>query len=315
MGGGYTDYIVNQLIGSFGIFVQLFFIISGFGMCCGYYEKVKNNQIDLNSFYNKRYAKILPFFALLTFLDLGASLILDGAIGIGSIYEAFANLTLMFGFYTVSGMSVIGVGWTLGVIFGFYILFPFFVYLIWTKERAWFSLAVTIAITYISAVYFGTKGSLTFTAMCYLVAGGLIYLYRDTIADLIKNKAVGIAITLVGFTIVFFVKIPIGGDTAVLVSTVKMIIGFGLMVIGALGEDTKLWCNPMTRFISSVSLEVYLAHMLVFRAIQKVGLTQIAGQSVTSYAFACVLTIVGVLIFASGYQWVEKWIRRRLHVA
>ncbi len=275
-------------------------------MCCGYYEKVKNNIIDLNSFYNKRYAKILPFFALLTFLDLAVSFVLTGSVGIGNIYEAFANLTLMFGFYTVEGMSVIGVGWTLGVIFGFYILFPFFIYLIWTKKRAWFSLILTIVITYVSTTYFGTKGSLTFTSMCYFVAGGLIYLYKDTIAGLIKNKSIGIAVTIAGFVFVFIVKIPVNGDVSVLILNMKMLVGFGLMVIGALCEDTKLWSNPITRIISGVSLEIYLAHMMVFRAIQKMGLTQIVGESSLSYVLVCVLTIVGVLMFAFGYQWFEK---------
>jgi hypothetical protein len=66
----------------------------------------------VNNFYNKRYLKILPFFALLVLMDVAVSLMLDGGITVGKIYEAFAKLTLMFGFYTTSGMSVIGVGWT-----------------------------------------------------------------------------------------------------------------------------------------------------------------------------------------------------------
>lgn len=78
--GGYeiADGPVKTVIGSLGVFVQLFFLISGFGLCCGYYERVKNNQISLNTFFNKRYLKIFPYFAILVILDVGATLISNG---------------------------------------------------------------------------------------------------------------------------------------------------------------------------------------------------------------------------------------------
>ena len=284
-------------------------------MCCGYYEKFKNQKISVNEFYNKRYLKILPFFALLVLLDLAVSLMFDGKVTVGKIYEAFANLTLMFGFYTQSGMSVIGVGWTLGVIFGFYILFPFFVYLTWTKRRAWMNLLITTVISYISEVYFGVGGSLCFQWLCYFVAGGLIYLYRDKLGGLVKNTRVGIIVTVLGFILVYVVKIPWDGALVVILGTSKKMMGFSLMVIGALCVDTKLWCNSVSKFISSVSLEIYLAHMMVFRVIEKVGLTRIAGESVLSYTIVCGLTIGGVVLFAALYKIIETKIKKRLYIA
>lgn len=59
--GGVLDLVFNQVVSSFGLFVRLFFIISGFSMCCGYYEKMKNNQMSLEQFYHRRYKKIFPF--------------------------------------------------------------------------------------------------------------------------------------------------------------------------------------------------------------------------------------------------------------
>ncbi len=248
-------------------------------------------------------------------MDLAVSLVFDGGITVGKIYEAFANLTLMFGFYTQSGMSVIGVGWTLGVIFGFYILFPFFVYLIWTKKRAWMTLLITMVISYVSTVHFGTGGNLCFPWLCYFVAGGLIYLYRAEIERLMKNRWTGITVTILGFVLVYVVKIPWEGNLAVILSTSKKLIGFSLMVIGAMCADTKLWCNPVSKFISGVSLEIYLAHMMVFRVIEQVGFTRIAGETVLSYVLACILTVGGVLLFATFYKVIERKIRKRLCTA
>ena len=216
----------------------------------------------------------------------------DGGITAGKLYEAFANLTLMFGLFTTSGMSVIGVGWTLGAILGFYILFPFFVYLIWTKKWAWMTLLITVAISYVSKAYFEVGGSLCFTWLCYFVAGGLIYLYRVEIGQLMENTGVGITVTILGFMLAFVVNLPIEGNLAILLDTGKKMLGFSMMVIGAMSADTKLWSNPMSKFVSGVSLEIYLAHMMVFRMIKKAGLTGIARESILLYLIVCGLTIV-----------------------
>ena len=41
MGHPLTSEIATNIIGSMTHFVKLFLILSGFGMCCGYYEKFK----------------------------------------------------------------------------------------------------------------------------------------------------------------------------------------------------------------------------------------------------------------------------------
>ncbi|MCD7835661.1 MAG: acyltransferase [Lachnospiraceae bacterium] len=85
-----------------------------------------------------------------------------------------------------------------------------------------------------------------------------------------------------------------------------MLSGYSLMVVGALCSDTIVLRNPISKFISGVSLEIYLAHMMIFRVIQKLGFAAVAGENVTSYILTCAVTICGVLIFASIFQYVEK---------
>ncbi|KDS55941.1 acyltransferase domain protein [Phocaeicola vulgatus str. 3975 RP4] len=46
----------------------------------------------------------------------------------GSLFEAFMNCTLVFGLLPNNSLEVIGVGWFLGTVFLFYMLFPFFVF-------------------------------------------------------------------------------------------------------------------------------------------------------------------------------------------
>lgn len=96
------------MIPSFNNFVFLFMTVSAFGMCCGYYGRIINNTISFSDFYGKRFKRIFPFFGVLVLLDIILSPSID------MLYEAFANLTLMFGFLPNAGnISVIGVGWFL----------------------------------------------------------------------------------------------------------------------------------------------------------------------------------------------------------
>lgn len=55
----------ERLIPSFTNLVFLFMMVSGFGMCCGYYQKIIDQKISVEDFYKKRYIKIWLYFALL----------------------------------------------------------------------------------------------------------------------------------------------------------------------------------------------------------------------------------------------------------
>ena len=96
----------GDIVSAFNAFVPLFLIISGFGMFCGYYERFKQGTIDINTFYKRRYKKILPFFAFLMLIDVAVSRSRD------YIIEALTQATLIFGLVPNNQPAVIGVGWT-----------------------------------------------------------------------------------------------------------------------------------------------------------------------------------------------------------
>ena len=99
MGG----FVFERFIPSFTNLVFLFMMVSGFGMCCGYYQKIVDQKISVEDFYKKRYIKIWPYFALLCALDFVISPSKE------SLFEVFANLTLCQGLLPQVNISVIGV--------------------------------------------------------------------------------------------------------------------------------------------------------------------------------------------------------------
>jgi len=176
-------WVSDVLIPWFSWLVFLFFMISGFALCCGYYDRMKNGKVSLNEFYGKRYKRILPFFGLLCVFDLLADFSKE------HLAQAFMNVTLVFNLLPDSEMKVIGVGWFLGLIFLFYMLFPFFVFLLDNKRRAWMVLGLSLIVNLLCQEYFFTDAFVGFDpdrrnilySAPFLLAGGLCFLYRDAL--------------------------------------------------------------------------------------------------------------------------------------
>ena len=204
---GISGFFYDRMIASFTNFTFLFMLLSAFSMCCGYYERFKNNSISLEQFYKRRYQRIWPFFALLCTVEL----LVDRSLT--SLYEWFADLTLAFGLLPNANISVVGVGWFLGTIFVFYMIFPFFVFLMGNKKRAWLVMGITMVLNILCQLYFFDGNHVVdgFTARTnliyssiFFVAGGLIYLYRDQIKN--WNKWLVLLATVASIVGIYTIK-------------------------------------------------------------------------------------------------------------
>lgn len=295
---GLTGYFFENIIPSFNSFVFLFMIISGFGMCCGYYEKIKNNKITPNEFYLKRYKKILPFFALLILFDV---LIERSS---SSIIEGFADLTLVYGFLPNPKIQVIGVGWTIGVIFAFYILFPFFVFLLDNKKRAWFSLFISLIFNFACLYYFfgdyfvadsfRASSNILYCSI-YFIIGGIIYLYKENLKIVKDNKVLYVFCLLI--SIIIFL-LPVDIISFKWFPMIKESIVYTLWLIIAINTNGKIMNNKFTKFISDISMEIYLCHMVVFRILEKMRLIDIFNDGLLSYVTNCILVLIGAITFS-----------------
>ena len=282
-------FVFERLIPSFTNLVFLFMMVSGFGMCCGYYQKIVDQKISVEDFYKKRYIKIWPYFALLCALDFVISPSKE------SLFEVFANLTLCQGLLPNAKISVIGVSWTLAVIFVFYMLFPFFCFLIGNKKRAWRVAVVALVFNWLCANYFKAgRTNIVYDAI-YFIVGGLIFLYRKELAEFAsKHKVIAGAILLI-VTVAYF---------AVDGNTLTMLFFCVAALIYTLGcKRGGVLVNPVAKFLGGISFEIYLCHMVIYRVLEKLHLVHLFGNGLLAYIFTAVAVICGSVVFSVCAKW------------
>lgn len=305
-------WMKNTFIPSLTLLVYLFMMISGFGMSMGYYERFKNHTVDFNAFYKRRYIKILPFFSLLIFLDIVITRSGEHLI------QGLVELTMVFGLLPNNQLDVVGVAWFLGVVFLFYMLFPFFVFLCWTKKRAWVSFIVSILLNIACANYFYTskfvipgfsnRHTLLYCSP-FLILGELIYLYRLDISGFFSKLKIGVVIpiTITVFfyiSLLFNVKQNFSND----VVDLETIIVFGSWLGYAIGtkQNNYFLSNKVMKYLSSISMEMYLAQMFVFDALKKIGVLYLLGRGYLSYTLTLCMTILGLIILVEVYKLIIK---------
>ena len=294
-------FVFERLIPSFTNLVFLFMMVSGFGMCCGYYQKIVDQKISVEDFYKKRYIKIWPYFALLCALDFVISPSKE------SLFEVIANLTLCQGLLPNAKISVIGVSWTLAVIFVFYMLFPFFCFLIGNKKRAWRVAVVALVFNWLCANYFKAgRTNIVYDAI-YFIVGGLIFLYRKELAEFASNhKVIAGAILLIA-TVAYF---ALGGNT------LTMLFFCVAALVYTLGCNGGVLVNPVAKFLGGISFEIYLCHMVIYRVLEKLHLVHLFGNGLLAYIFTAVAVICGSVVFSVCAKWflnkVETFLKERV---
>lgn len=296
-------FVFEKVIPSFTNLVFLFMMVSAFGMCCGYYQRIVNREISVEEFYIKRFAKIWPYFALLCVIDLIVSPSKN------ALYEVFANLTLCQGFLPNANISVIGVSWTLAVIFAFYMLFPFFCFLLGNKKRAWSVAIAALLFNYLCSSYFfdgshivdpisvgfSSRLNIVYDAI-YFIAGGLIFLYRKELVEFAQKHKMVAGTIMLAATVTYFV---LDGSTVAILffCVIALVYILGCKVGGG------ALVNPVAKFLGGISFEIYLCHMVIYRVLEKLHLIHLLGNGLLAYIFTAVAVICGSVVFAICAKW------------
>lgn len=309
------NFLTNSLIGYSGNLVYLFMMISAFSMCCGYLKKFQDRSIDIGFFYKRRYQRVLPFFALLVFIDVVVMFVKEPFFSSAmqaELCESFANLTLLFGLLPRADISVIGVGWFLGVIFVFYLLFPFFTSLMKSNFSAVFSFCISVIFYFIATGYFSNSShpfpvesyNIIYCAP-YFLMGGLLYKFSSKIVNLRWIEVLALL-----YTIFFF------AFSEYRVALISNCFLFSLWICVAIREQKakRKWTllnNRGMTFVSGISMEVYLCHMLFFRLVEKVHLEMLIQDRNMLYFVVCTFVLLCAMSFSLMFKKAEQFIIAR----
>ena len=285
-----VNTLTSEVIPWFTNFTLLFMIISAFSMCCGYYERVKTGAITPAKFYAKRYHRTWPFFAMMVLI----SFVMEPSWS--TFCQSFADLTMCFNLLPNPNIEVIGVGWFLGTVFTFYMLFPFFTFLLDNKKRGWMVMLLSLVFCFIAIEQFNNGSGFSrvniINSAPYFIAGGMIYLYRHGLKRWVERYwliavMACIAIMIIRFSIEF-------GKFFYL----SDLVAFSAWLMYAIGSKDKVLNNRVVKYLSGISMEIYLCHMMFYRVVSMLHLDRFIGQCDMLYVVTCIGTLVGAICFS-----------------
>ena len=85
----------------------------------------------------------------------------------------------------------------------------------------------------------------------------------------------------------------------------KNLLLFLPWLIYAISVESRILNNKVTYYLSGISLEMYLAQMLLFRVVEKSGCLYLLGHGWLDFLFVCVVVVIGLIIFIE--IWKRLW--------
>ena len=234
-------------------------------------------------------------FVLLIYILIDRSL--------SSTIEALTESTLVFGLLPNNHLKVLGIGWTVGVIFLFYMLFPFIVFACWTRQRAIFTFAISVLLSMFCSEYFFSSDFVTnfvqrhsFLYCCpFFIAGGGIYLFNEQIRSFVsKYRWPSLLVCLILSGVFCFSPSSVHGISSPML---KGLLLFVPWVCYSISVESKILHNKVTSWISGISLEIYLAQSLVYLAVGKTIGNDWAGLGWNGFFLNWILIAAGCILF------------------
>lgn len=304
--------------------VALFFIVSSFSLLYASSQRKTEGARSLAMFYVRRVFRILPMLwvAMAFYLWRSGLGPRDWAPSGISIFDTFIVGIGMNGWHPFQINAVVPIGWTIGVEFAFYLVFPAMAFLIRSAPAALFAwfLAFVAANAWVRAVLpwalerFGTDAHTrelvtVFVGYMSLPAQLPVFMAGFVIFFLWKRAPAGtwLAQALLAISVALYASLIAGHMIApmTIAHYTVMMMCFALSIIL---KPNVLFDNLVTRWIGKVSYSAYLIHMYVIYRLQDQGWALFAppvgGDSLWMATFLLVLSIT-IAISSLTYTMIE----------
>ena len=139
--------------------------------------------------------------------------------------------------------------------------------------------------------------------------GGVTYLYCDTIKAVVGKHSRMVLLACILLSIVWFLTPANIGNVSIMM--LKNLMVFLPWLWYSISVDSKLLSNTITKRLSRISLEIYLAQMIIFRGFERVFGLYFAGDGWLGFLLVWIIVICGLIIFVELWKYAEATVIRR----
>lgn len=82
----------------------------------------------------------------------------------------------------------------------------------------------------------------------------------------------------------------------------------------AISVDSKILSNKVMKYLSGISLKLYLAQMVIFRVIEKVKCLYLFGQGWISFLAVWIAVVIGLIVFIEVWQRVYRFVIKKYEI-
>ena len=261
--------------------VDVFFVISGFLISKGIFEKLDDDKFNFKDFYIRRIRRIAPVYLFLVFTvtiitSFSYSLVSQNSIYKTVLWSLIDSANVYF--YTFTSYFALNAQqnpllhlWSLGVEEQFYLVIPLIIWLTWKldKNKIIYLLILLFTLSFVSSIY-SLKGSHSEYAFYMLperiwefVAGILLAFLQNNKLLLFKKSD---SLFIIGLLLVIFPYFEFNNKTvfpgfAALPSVVGSLI---ILTFAQSSRFNIILSNRIFEFIGYISYSLYLWHWPIF---------------------------------------------------
>lgn len=255
----------------FGLFVDFFFVLSGFVISYVYDDKI-NGFLDFKSYIKKRIIRLYPllFFCVLmmTIVHFFASYFVEiNTLYINNIIQPLIFSNSIFVFGAING--IVGPSWSISAEMFSYILFAFVIVLPITKRNKYLLKTLIILISFFflfQTGYFMQTSNLGFIRgfLGFFVGSLVFYLNKNYDKKLKISEFLQLFLLFLFFALVYF------SDKSVKFFTPFFFAFLLSSYINSEGFISRLMLTKPLKYLGKISYSVYLNHHLIYLIIEQI---------------------------------------------